>query len=172
MLLLRRLSLALRTSPDRAACAAFCREALWLFPALAALGLAGGIIRLAPTDDLPAFLRLAAIALIVPALAEELLFRAALLPHPAEPATLSQRRVAAVLSVALFVAWHPPQALLYGPTFAAMMLDPWFLACVALMGTACVRLYERTGSVWPNMLLHWLPIALWKGLLGGPSPWT
>jgi predicted Abi (CAAX) family protease len=72
----------------------------------------------------------------------------------------------------LFVLWHPPQGLIFGPHWAAIMLNPWFLACVGALGFASARLYLRTGSIWPSVLLHWLVVVAWKALLGGPSPWV
>ena len=58
------------------------------------------------------------------------LFRVLLLPRPGEP--VIARRLA--LSVALFVLWHPPQALIFGPHWGAVVLNPGFLAAVAAIG--------------------------------------
>jgi predicted Abi (CAAX) family protease len=143
-------------------------EAAWLIPALLALGFLGGLMAWQPRFDAE-IARLAALALVVPALGEELLFRAALLPdpRPGKPAA-----AAVLVSTALFVLWHPPQGLIFGPHWATVMLNPWFLACVAVVGVACARLYLRTGSIWPSVLLHWFVVVAWKALLGGPSPWV
>ena len=108
-------------------------------------------------------------AIVAPALGEELLFRAALLPQPEE------RPLPAgplMLSVTLFVLWHPIQAPLFGPHWGQVVLNPWFLAAVAAFGLASARIYWKTGSIWPSVLLHWMIVVGWKALLGGPSLWV
>ena len=119
-------------------------------------------------EDPALLFRLALVALVAPAFGEELLFRVLLLPRPGEPA--SSRRMA--LSVALFVLWHPPQALIFGAHWGAVVLNPGFLAAVAAIGVALARLYVRTGSIWPCVLLHWTAVMAWKAFFGAPSPWV
>jgi predicted Abi (CAAX) family protease len=158
---------AVRTIPDAAAWRRTALEAAWAIPALLLLGFAGGLLRLGPIEDPARLLRLAPVALVLPAFGEELLFRAAMLPPPGRPAP--GWRLA--LPVALFVAWHPLQAPLFGPRWAAVVLDPWFLAATALLGIALTRIYRATGSIWPCVALHWVVVVGWK-VLGGPSPWS
>lgn len=120
-------------------------------------------------DFSPATAKLLAIAIIAPALGEELLFRAALLP-----AAIPERDIPAIpmcLSAVLFVLWHPLQSLIYEGPFAALMLDGWFLLAVAALGVACGRIYWRTGSIWPAVALHWLVVAVFKAFFSAPSPW-
>ena len=62
-------------------------------------------------------------------------------------------------------------ALVFGPHWREVVLDPWFLASVAAFGVASARLYWNTGSLWPPVALHWMVVVAWKALLGGPSPW-
>jgi predicted Abi (CAAX) family protease len=143
-------------------------EAAWLLPVLLVLGLAGGLFHWRPQFDLT-ILKLALVALVAPALGEELLFRAALLPQPDPDAPLPMKPLAA--SIVLFVAWHPLQLLVFDANWARTVLDPWFLASVAALGLASARLYWKTGSIWPSVALHWLVVVAWKALLGGPSPW-
>jgi uncharacterized protein len=147
----------------------FARELAWLVPVILLLGFAGGLMRWDPSFD-ATILKLAALAVVAPALGEELLFRAALLPLPDGTRPLPWRAIA--LSTALFVLWHPAQAPLFGPHWAQVMLDPWFLAAVAAVGVAAARLYWKTGSIWPSVALHWLVVVTWKALLDGPSPWV
>lgn len=144
------------------------REAAWLLPMLLLFGFLGGLMHWRPVFDAQ-LLRLAVVAIIVPALGEELLFRAALLPDPAGDGVPWPRVLASTL---LFVLWHPAQALAFGPHWAAVVLDPWFLASVAATGVALSRLSLSTGSIWPPVALHWLIVVTWKALLGGPSPWV
>ena len=163
-----RLEAALRTWPGRAGWARLALEAAWLVPVLLAFGFAGGLMSWSPRFDAE-IARLAAVALIAPALGEELLFRAALLPKP-QPGPMPWRAI--LVATALFVLWHPPQAWLFGPHWGETVLDPWFLLCVAALGLASARLYVRTGSIWPSVVLHWAVVVAWKALLGGPSPWV
>jgi predicted Abi (CAAX) family protease len=158
---------AVATVPDAAAWRRTALEAAWLLPLLALAGFAGGFVAWGWTDDPGGLLRLALIAIVAPALGEELLFRAALLPAPREPAPAWRH----VVPVLLFVAWHPPQALLFGPHWGEVVLNPWFLLAVALLGTALTRLYLATRSIWPCVALHWIVVVAWKAALGGPSPW-
>ena len=107
-------------------------------------------------------LGLAATLFVVPALGEEILFRGLLIPR-------DRPGVGAILlSVLLFVLWHPLQALTIGPPWAAAFLDPWFLAAVAILGLALARIYAATRSLWPCVLAHWLVVLGWKTVLGGP----
>jgi predicted Abi (CAAX) family protease len=142
-------------------------EAAWSLPLAAALCGLGGLLDFGWTDDPALLLRLALVAFVAPAFGEELLFRVLLLPPPRQ--TVAPRRI--LLSAALFVLWHPPQALLFGPHWAAVVLDPFFLAAVFVLGIALGRLYARTGSIWPCVLLHWTSVVAWKALFGAPSPW-
>ena len=157
---------ALRLPPHRA-WRHLAVEAAWSLPLAALLCAAGGLAHFGLTDEPGLLLRLALVALVAPAFGEELMFRVLLLPPPGEPVPAS--RIA--LSAALFVLWHPPQALLFGPHWAAVVLNPGFLAAVAVLGVALARLYARTGSIWPCVILHWTAVVAWKALLGAPSPW-
>ena len=143
-------------------------EAGWSLPLAALLCGLGGLIEFGWTDDPAQLLRLALVAIVAPAIGEELLFRVLLLPAPGE--AVPPWRIA--LSVLLFVLWHPPQALLFGPHWAPVVLNPFFLAAAAVVGLALARLYVRTGSMWPCVVLHWIGIMAWKAFLGGPSPWV
>lgn len=162
---LARVRAALTTIPRAKDWQRLLMELAWLAPMLAVLGWAGAFVHPVPIDW-PALLRLAAIAIIVPALAEELVFRAALLPAPSARPSLTR----CALAVATFVVWHPLQVLWFGASWGATVLDPWFLAAVALLGVATTRLYLATASIWPPVFLHWLVVVTWKAL-GGASPW-
>lgn len=143
-------------------------EAGWSVPLCLLLVWLGGLAELGWTDDPALLLRLALIAIVAPAFGEELLFRIVLLPLPGQSAP-SWRYAVPVL---LFVLWHPPQVLLFGPAWGEVVLNPWFLAAVAVLGTALTRLYLATGSIWPSVLLHWTAVVGWKAFFGAPSPWT
>jgi uncharacterized protein len=131
--------------------------------------MAGDLMHWRPTFD-AAILKLAVVAIFAPAIGEELLFRAAILPQPVTGTSLPLMPL--ILSVMLFVIWHPLQTLVFGPQWGATVLDPWFLAAVAAFGVASARLYWKTGSLWPSIGLHWFVVVGWKALLSGPSPWV
>lgn len=139
--------------------------ALVLAPLLAIMVLGSETMKWQPVFD-TATLRLALIALVLPALGEEILFRAALLPMPMEGKPMPPK--ALLLATLLFVLWHPLQALVFGGVRGEIFLDPFFLGAVAALGLACGQLYWRTRSIWPPVVLHWLVVVGWKALAGGP----
>lgn len=138
------------------------RELVWAIPALLLLAWAGDLLRVTAPPPAPALLRLAALLFVAPALLEELLFRGLLIRRD------RPRAWQLLLSTALFVLWHPLQAVTVGPPWAGMFLDPYFLASVAVLGAVNARLYAATGSLWPPVFLHWLVVLVWKTRLGGP----
>ncbi len=166
MSLLTRVRDAVLTRPSAKDWRRTLLEGLWLAPVLAALGWAGGFVSFAPSDPI-ALLRLAAVALIVPALGEELVFRVALLPPPRSGASLTR----CALAIAMFVLWHPLQVLWFGASWAETVWNPWFLAAVAILGVALTRIYLASASVWPAVVVHWLVVVAWKAA-GGASPWA
>ena len=108
-------------------------------------------------------LAIAPILLVVPAIGEELLFRAALIPR-----TQGTGIWPTVLSIALFVLWHPLQAVTIGPPWSDLFLDPAFLMAVGVMGCTLAWIYRVTRSLWPPVLAHWFIVFVWKALFGGP----
>lgn len=161
--LMRRVRVSLTTWPSP-------RE--WLLVAVVAMaalllegmvGLWGGFLRPTSPDGsvLPASLLL---AVFVPAIGEELVFRGLLVPGREEASTAG---LAIVLSTALFVLWHVFEALTFMPGAAHIFLRPDFLLTTAILGVTCAVLRHRTGSLWPAVLLHWLEVAAWQIWFGG-----
>lgn len=97
---------------------------------------------------------------------EEFLFRGVLLPQSKESRS---GLPAAALSALIFMLWHPFQTLLYDPLWEPYAWSWWFLAGTALLGFACARLTQSTGSLWPAITLHLLVALGWKTLYGIPS---
>ncbi|HYI63993.1 MAG TPA: DUF2235 domain-containing protein [Allosphingosinicella sp.] len=167
---LARLKRLIFTWPGGKGWAQLGKEALWLAPLLALLGWMGGFLPWRP-DFGPDLLKLALVALILPALVEELLFRGVLLKPPSDGAS---GLGPAALSAVLFALWHPLQAWLYCryagcPEWAGLAWNWWFLGACAALGFACARLVLATRSIWPAVLLHWLVIVAWKALFDGPG---
>ncbi len=128
-----------------------------------AIGLAGGFLRPAPGDwsVLPMAL---ALAVFVPALGEEAVFRGLLTPGRDDGVGPWR---AILPSTAVFVLWHVFEAVTFMPAAAPVFLRPDFLATTAVLGLACGWLRWRTGSLWPAVLLHWLEVAGWQIWFGG-----
>ena len=132
------------------------------------IGFASGLLKPGLAQLPPEMLAvLPALLLFHPALVEELVFRALLLPR--DPARVSKRRLVAIsaLALAAFVAWHPINAWLFRPAAADLLTNPAFLLCVALLGIACTAAYLISRSLWPPVLLHWITVVVWIILLGG-----
>jgi predicted Abi (CAAX) family protease len=125
------------------------------------IGHAGGFATWSPRPLGSGDLAVAALLFFIPSLGEELLFRGVLLPG---------RRAAlfAPLSVLLFTLWHPLQAWSFGPPWAALFLEPAFLAAVFVLGVTLTAIRLVTRSLWPAIIGHWLVVAAWKLVLGGP----
>jgi predicted Abi (CAAX) family protease len=113
--------------------------------------------------------RQAIVLLLTPALVEETLFRAALLPHPLEGLNGWDSLAWGALSVGLFVAWHPLAGRLWYRQGRRLFDDGRFLLLASLLGVVCVIAYQATGSIWPPVLIHWLVVLIWLELLGGRS---
>jgi predicted Abi (CAAX) family protease len=128
-----------------------------------AIGLWGGFLRPTPGDwsVLPMAL---ALAVLVPSLGEEVVFRGLLTPGREE---VGDPWRAVLPSTAVFVLWHVFEALTFMPQAAPVFLRADFLATTAVLGLACGWLRWRTGSLWPAVLLHWLEVAGWQIWFGG-----
>ena len=111
-------------------------------------------------EDTRQLLMLALVAIFVPSLFEELIFRAAL------PSLLGRDLRAEIFSLGAFILWHPAQTLLHLPFGQPIFLDPVFLLIVAALGISCSVLYRRSGSLLPAIVLHWLVVVSWKALGG------
>ncbi|MCS5698115.1 CPBP family glutamic-type intramembrane protease [Cyanobium sp. FGCU-52] len=111
--------------------------------------------------------RLTAGLLLMPALGEELLFRVALIPHPSEQAGLGGLLPWGLLSTGLFVLYHPLAGASWYPAGRQVFRDPRFLLPCTLLGIVCALAYGISGSLWPPVLIHWVVVVLWLGVLGG-----
>ena len=102
--------------------------------------------------------------LVVPALLEEVVFRALLNPQPSQ-ATLGARLGWAAFSLFVYVAAHPLSALLFRPSAEDVFTSPIFLFLVSVLGLLCLVLYIRSGSLWGSVALHAVVVTGWA--LGG-----
>ncbi|WP_291843110.1 CPBP family glutamic-type intramembrane protease [Maricaulis sp.] len=113
-------------------------------------------VNFAVTGTPASLLAIAAVAILVPALAEELAFRVILGGR--------QGHVRAALAILAFILWHPLQVWLGLPMAQPVFLEAGFLSTVAALGLACTLAYRLSGSIWPPVVLHWLVVIGWKGL--------
>ncbi len=135
-----------------------------------ALGRGTGFLPAQRSTVRPVILMRQAVALLLtPALIEETLFRAALMPHPLEGLGAWDSLAWGALSVGLFVAWHPLAGRLWYPQGRRLFDDGRFLLLASLLGVVCVVAYQATGSIWAPVLIHWLVVLVWLELLGGRS---
>ncbi len=134
--------------------------------AVAPVAMAGGLISLDARDG-AATLRTLLLPFLTPALLEEGLFRGLLLPHPATPGVTRIRRAGWWTgSLLAYVAAHPLAAGLWRPSARGVFDAPDFLVAAALLGLSATALYQRTGSLWPGVLLHGAVVATWLNLGG------
>ena len=110
-----------------------------------------------------------ALVLVHPAFVEELVFRVLLLPR--DPSSMRRGRLGLVAgaSLALYVASHPVNAMLFTPDLLPVFASPAYLAIVALLGLACTTAYWISRSIWPSVVMHWVTVVAWLWLLGGQA---
>lgn len=106
-------------------------------------------------------------ALWTPAITEELLFRVLLFPHPSESANLGIQLLWGILSLILFILYHPLNALTFYPAGLRTFFHPVFLTLAALLGLICTLSYAQSGSLWPPVFIHWVIVVLWLLVFGG-----
>lgn len=103
----------------------------------------------------------------MPALVEELIFRLLLIPHPIETASSLHIYGTSLISLILFISYHPLNAWTFyrlgNPTF----MDWRFLTLTGLLGGVCTIAYLATGSIWVAVIIHWLVVGIWLKFLGG-----
>jgi len=104
---------------------------------------------------------------VVPALVQEVLFRALLLPSALDGVPPLAMVPWLALSVGLFVAWH---GLPLGRGREALRMrrsDPRGLVQLSLLGLACGLAFVVSGSLWPSVWIHWLAVLVWRQALPG-----
>jgi predicted Abi (CAAX) family protease len=139
-----------------------------LFSLIAApVGLGTGLLRAEVVRSWKAMAGILLVSLLFPAIAEEAIFRVALLPHPSEGAPRDRQLLWGSLGLVLFVASHPLKVIGNRSLRSVTFRSPVFLSLAALLGLACTAAYVETGSVWPPVVIHWGSVIVWLGFLGG-----
>ena len=123
------------------------------------LGQHESLFKFSLTDEWRPFIVVAVIAILVPSLAEEMVFRVLLGGRTGW--------LRAGIAIAAFVLWHPVQVWLGLPMAQPVFLEPAFLAIVALLGLVCTVAYRTSGAIWPPVAIHWGTVVLWKAVAAG-----
>lgn len=97
-------------------------------------------------------------SLFTPAILEEIFFRVFLLPSPTEKISATTY-LWIVVSLIMFVIYHPLNALTF--------FEPVFLFSAGLLGLICAIAYQKSGSLWLAVFVHWLVVVAWLIFLGG-----
>ncbi|NJP12661.1 MAG: CPBP family intramembrane metalloprotease [Leptolyngbyaceae cyanobacterium RU_5_1] len=103
----------------------------------------------------------------MPALVEELIFRVLLLPHPKAGVTWQLWTTWAIVSLILFIVYHPLEAKTYYKQGSPTFFNPVFLTLAGLLGVACTLTYQLTGSLLTLTVIHWIVTTAWLTLFGG-----
>ncbi|MEH1767843.1 MAG: CPBP family glutamic-type intramembrane protease [Nostoc sp.] len=105
--------------------------------------------------------------LFLPAIVEELFFRVFLLPHPSEITNWFRWGFWAIVSLLLFVLYHPLNAKTFFKAGISTFYDPIFLVLAAFLGIICTAAYNLTGSLFVIVLIHWVVVVVWLIVFGG-----
>jgi predicted Abi (CAAX) family protease len=108
-----------------------------------------------------------AISFVTPAVTEELFFRALLLPQATEKLSVSQLWIWGCIGLAMFIVYHPLNALSFFPRGLETFFNVVFLVLAALLGIVCSLAYVQSGSLWTPVAIHWLVVVVWLLFLGG-----
>jgi len=108
-----------------------------------------------------------ATSLFMPAVIEELFFRVLLLPRSTENVSPLGLWFWGCISLAMFIAYHPLNALSFFPRGLKTFFHVVFLVLAALLGIVCSIAYIQSGSLWTPVVIHWLAVVVWLLLLGG-----
>ena len=106
-------------------------------------------------------------SLIAPGILEELVFRVILLPQPSENLTFQTISIWSLISLLLFVIYHPLNGITFFAAGRETFFNPVFLFLAALLGLICTVAYLRSGSIWISVVIHWLIVVTWLLCLGG-----
>jgi uncharacterized protein len=132
------------------------------------VGLLSGLVRARVASLTPNELVGSGLLLFVqPALAEEIVFRGLLIPRDGRSWPLPRLMLVAGAALAVYVASHPINALLFRPQVLGLFESTSYLVLATLLGLTCTATYLISRSIWPPVAIHWLTVVTWIWLLGG-----
>ncbi|MBW4561912.1 MAG: CPBP family intramembrane metalloprotease [Mojavia pulchra JT2-VF2] len=117
--------------------------------------------------NLAEIIKLIAICLFTPAITEEIFFRVLLLPHVTENVSPIKKGLWGCISLAIFIIYHPLNALTAYPAGFPTFMNPFFLLLAGFLGIICTSAYLQSGSLWTPVAIHWVVVAGWLLLFGG-----
>jgi predicted Abi (CAAX) family protease len=120
----------------------------------------------------PSIIQQLAKLFILPAFVEEIIFRCLLIPHPIETAIATEIWRSSIVSLILFIIYHPLNAFTFYPPGKQTFIDWRFLTLAGLLGIACTIAYLLTSSLWVSIVIHWLVVFTWLEFLGGKNRLT
>lgn len=165
-----RLNLAFK-SPNMSflSCAAYVLKLLAAYAVICLpIGLQTGFLTFSwPEAPLRSIAKIMITCLFLPAISEESIFRVMLLPHRNENPSRFELTVSNILSLALFIVYHPLNALTVFPAGYPTFLNPVFLFQAGVLGIICSMSYNKTGSIWPSVFIHWFLVINWQIFFGG-----
>jgi len=132
------------------------------------IGVTSGFLQWRPIEQKPVQVAKTLVFLFLcPTLLEELVFRVILLPYPDELNAPAITFGWAMLSLTLFVLYHPINALTLYKAGNPTLFQPIFLGLTALLGLTCTIAYLVTGSLWTISFIHWVVVVIWLFCLSG-----
>lgn len=106
---------------------------------------------------------------LFPCFAEELIFRVLLLPEKNSYTSITTQLFSGILSLIVYVASHPLNAVLFYKKALGTFTNPFFLFSTTILGIACTLAYVTSGSIWTPATIHWITVISWLLVLGGYS---
>lgn len=161
-----RLSRAIATFPDlgdRDVIVSISVYALFIM----VLGVTTGFLHWDLCKSSKLIIRIVATSLIAPAILEELVFRVILLPYPSSKIAPEFYLTQSVISLCLFIIYHPLNGITFFPQGRKTFFNPVFLVLATALGLVCTLSYWQTGSLWLPVLIHWLSVVFWLLCFGG-----
>jgi predicted Abi (CAAX) family protease len=138
-----------------------------------AIGFRSGFLRWRSSEQRPfEMLKILIFCFFSPALWEEFIFRVLFIPHPDTVTPVANIALSVLVSVILFVVYHPLNAIVFYKAGNPTFFQPIFLILVALLGVTCSLVYWLTGSLWTIAVVHWLVVVVWLLGLNGLSKLT
>ena len=161
---------ALTTIPDGRTWGRCALAYLIFLAAAIPLGLVTGLLHpSAPAIPAMQVLTTALVLFVHPAFVEEFIFRVLFLPRNASTVPRARLVAFVAVSLTLYVASHPLNAVLFRPQARAVFESPAYLALATLLGATCTAAYLLSRSIWPPVVIHWLTVVVWLFALGGQA---
>ncbi len=108
--------------------------------------------------------KLLLVSLFVPSILEEIIFRG--LWYRADFSDI-EILIWLIITSIVFVIWHVIEGMTFLKAHKTTFLNPWFLACTAVLGIVNCAMIFVSNSIWPAIVFHWLVVFIWQAKYGG-----